>query len=59
MTDERYRQLMESDTIPLSQEEVDAHWHFCPEWDGLLISPSMMEFEFCLCFDGDDTCDGK
>lgn len=23
--------------------------HFCPEWDGLLVSPGMPEMDACLC----------
>ena len=33
----------------LTEEEIEAGWHFCPEWDGLLIGPGMVELEACLC----------
>lgn len=47
MTDDRYARLMADDSEPLQQGEVDAGWHFCPEWDGLLVGPGMWEFEHC------------
>lgn len=36
---------------PLTPEEIAAKWHFCPDWDGLLINPTMGEFECCTCFE--------
>ena len=26
-------------------QEVAEGWHFCPEWDGLLVGPGMIEDE--------------
>ena len=49
MTDERWEQLMKDDSLLLTMEESDEGWHFCPDWDGLLIGPGMMELESCLC----------
>jgi hypothetical protein len=50
MTDERFNQLMESDDLELTPEEVAEGWHFCWDWDGLLIKPGMREYEACTCF---------
>lgn len=50
MTDERYRLVSESDTEPLTPEEIAAGWHFCLEFDGLLVGPDMpMELSVCTC----------
>lgn len=52
--DTRYDMLMEGDT-KLTVQEVKAGWHFCQEWDSLLIGPGMGEFDNrpdkgeCLC----------
>lgn len=49
MTNERYQQLMKDNSLPLTEEEMSQGWHFCPEWDFLLINPEMGEFECCNC----------
>jgi hypothetical protein len=53
MTRERWMELMhplaESKGIELTNEEVDAGYHFCAEWDGLLIHVDDDEFECCGC----------
>ena len=49
MTDERWRALMKDDRLPLSREEIEEGWHFCYDWDGLLIGPGMGELEQCRC----------
>lgn len=46
MTEERYNLLMESEE-PLTEQEIAAGWHFCSEFDGLLVGPGMSEQEFC------------
>lgn len=33
----------------LTQEEIDYGWHFCWEFDGLLIGPDCPEWEVCSC----------
>jgi len=48
MTDERYNTLMR-DEGELTQEEIDEGWHFCIEFDGLLIGPDWEERKFCHC----------
>lgn len=49
MTQERYGQLMLNDDLPLTEEEIKLGWHFCWEWDGLLIGPGTEEFEYFFC----------
>lgn len=51
MNEARWRKLMEDDSIELTREEIRQGWHFCPEWDGLLIGPGMKETESCSCFE--------
>lgn len=34
---------------PLSQEELDEGWHFCPEFDGLLTAGELVRKGACLC----------
>ncbi len=51
MTLERWKELMQSDTLELTQDEIKQGWHFCPCWDGLLIGEGSMETEFCYCED--------
>lgn len=52
MTAARYRALM-GNQLPLpdlTPEELALGWHWCAEWDGLLVGPSMRETEACSCF---------
>lgn len=49
MTDERWIKLMQDDNTNLTKEEIDTGWHFCWEFDGLLIGPGMEEMKFCKC----------
>lgn len=54
MTDERYEQLMERDGT-LSAEEMAEGWHWCWEFDGLLVGPGMeLCLEVCRCLEIDD-----
>ena len=39
-----------SDLAHLTQEEANVGWHFCVDWDLLLIGPGMPEAESCTCF---------
>lgn len=49
MQKSRWYQLMNNDELPLSQEELDEGWHWCPEWDDLLVGPEMGEWDACQC----------
>lgn len=44
----RWLELERSD-LPLMEEEVRDGWHFCPDWDGLLVGPGMSELQGCTC----------
>ncbi|NII73932.1 hypothetical protein FHW84_002505 [Dyella sp. SG562] len=46
----RWEALMNDASVYLTQEEMDAGWHFCHrDWDGLLVGPSMLEWDSCTC----------
>jgi hypothetical protein len=49
MTDQRWKLLMNNDQEKLTQAEIDAGWHFCAEWDGLLVGPDTEEMDACTC----------
>ena len=49
MNRERWYLLMKNDGEKLTPEEVSQGWHFCCDWDGLLIGPGMSELEYCDC----------
>jgi hypothetical protein len=53
MTKERWLELMqpyaENDGINLTADEIEAGWHWCEEWDGLLIHVDDVEFDACGC----------
>lgn len=51
MSIERYKCLMEGTgpCIRLSEDEMKEGWHFCAEWDDLLIHADSDEFQFCKC----------
>lgn len=48
MTDYRYNLLMEGPAL-LTEQELAAGWHFCAEFDGLLVGPGMGELRLCCC----------
>lgn len=52
MTRERWMQLMqpfaENDGINLTPEEIEAGYHWCNDWDGLLVHVDDDEF-LCCC----------
>lgn len=47
MTGDRYRFLMNNDGESLTSQELADGWHFCFEWDGLLVGPGMEERAAC------------
>ena len=51
MTPERYRELELDYNLKLTPEEVAAGWHFCMEWDGMLINRHHKEGEACFCYE--------
>ena len=34
---------------PLTPEDIANGWHFCPDWDYMLISKAMPETDVCTC----------
>ena len=50
MNNERYRYLIENVEAELTEEEIKQGWHFCPDWDLMLIHPNMPESDCCSCF---------
>ena len=49
MNKKRYKELMNNIELKLTEEEIKEGWHFCEEWDGLLIHKSWKEAECCIC----------
>lgn len=53
MSEERYDRLMENPDEPLTKCELAEGYHFCNEWDGLLVDPTMNEWgddkQICRC----------
>lgn len=45
----RYHSLQWTEEGSLTQEEIDAGWHWCYEWDDMLIHPNMPEYAHCTC----------
>lgn len=37
MNSQRFNDLMRDDSLPLTPREIKEGWHFCPEYDGLLM----------------------
>ena len=53
MTKERYTAVSEYENAPLTPEEITEGWHFCHEWDNLLVGPEMGELEPYSCLSED------
>jgi hypothetical protein len=49
MTDDRWVALMNDGDSRLTTEEMDRGWHWCWDWDQLLVGPGMMEMDCCNC----------
>jgi hypothetical protein len=43
MTSTRFKQLMDDCSLSLTAEEIAAGWHFCAEFDGLLVKGDAKE----------------
>jgi len=51
MTKERYQSIVESEDVELTEKEIALGWHFCNEYDGLLVGPEMYScLECCHCW---------
>lgn len=44
MTEKQWRDLQNDPQGTISQEDLARGWHWCWEWDGLLVGPSMPEW---------------
>lgn len=49
MTEQRWIQVFENYEEKLTKEELRRGFHFCREFDGLLVGPTMGEWENCEC----------
>ena len=49
MNNPRYNELMADPDGCITEEEMLEGWHWCPEFDYLLVGKEMREWEFCLC----------
>ena len=53
MTQERWNYLMQpfdgDESVMLTAQELADGWHWCDEWDGLLIHSDDREFDHCKC----------
>ncbi len=49
MTAQRHRELESTQTDDLTPEEAKAGWHFCPDWDYMLIHKFDPEMVGCCC----------
>jgi hypothetical protein len=53
MSEERWNYLMQpfngDESVMLTAQELADGWHWCDEWDGLLIHVDDREFEHCKC----------
>ncbi len=57
MTPARYDFLMHDNSNQahtLTTQELNDGWHWCGDWDGLLIGPDDAELAHCSCFEPDD-----
>ena len=53
MTNKRYNDLSAVDPESMSEDEVKEGWHYCWEFDGLLVGPGMGELNWCTCLPSD------
>ena len=49
MDKKRWVELEKSLDSVISIEESEEGWHWCPDWDYLLVGPGMGELESCCC----------
>lgn len=48
MNRKRYAELIKTDA-KLTEDEKREGWHFCKEWDFMLIHNTYIEFDACIC----------
>ncbi len=48
MDNQRYKDIMDG-KADLTQEEINQGWHFCVEWDFMLINKNSAEGMCCRC----------
>ena len=53
MTEVRYLELETGRNECLTYDEMVEGYHFCPNWDFMLIGPDMPEYAMCLCDKGE------
>ena len=51
MKPERQKMLDMDPNAKLTQEEMDEGWHWCYDWDQMLVGPGTVEADFCTCND--------
>lgn len=49
MTNTRWQSLMSDDKSELTDSEIADGWHWCHDFDGLLVGPDMEELNYCNC----------
>lgn len=50
MTPQRYAEIELDCNAQLTQEEREQGWHFCPDWDYMLVGPETpAELQGCCC----------
>ena len=49
MTGKRYTELNVDQNLKLTDQEKADGWHFCKEWDGMLIHKDWPESKGCIC----------
>lgn len=52
MSEDRYQEL-ERGAFELTEQEIEDGWHWCNDFDGLLVGPGMEEQKYCHCEDAD------
>jgi hypothetical protein len=52
MNADRWLELETNPDAKLTKEEVAEGWHFCPDWDFMLIHQHQPEYDACLCNKG-------
>jgi len=49
VTPQRYKELETDDLAFLTDVERAEGWHWCPDWDYMLIGPNSPEMDCCTC----------